>query len=318
MSATVSSLERESAHASREQLARIVRAWTPEPGIHASAIEGMHLARFDAPTSFESSVCEPALGFLIQGSKTVRLGDKEIAYNALTYGANTVHLPVLGQIVDASPERPYLAARIAVTPQEVTELILEAGDQLPPLDGEDHCPELNCGLCMAPMDAGMQDAVTRLLSLLDTPSDIPVLAPLARREILYRALVGELGARLRRFAATDSQAHRISRIIATLKDSFDKPLRVAELAEAANMSESSLYHSFKQVTRMSPLQYQKKLRLHEARRLMLAEGLEAAVASYRVGYESPSQFSREYSRMFGAPPRADVTRLRGETEPVGV
>lgn len=318
MSATVFSPDDETIASPQQQLARIVGDWTPEPGIHGSAIEGLKLLRAEAPTSFESSVCEPALGFLIQGSKTVRLGDKEIAYSALTYGANTVHLPVLGQITDASPERPYLAAKITLTPQEVTELVLKAGDQLPALDGEDHCPELNCGLCMAPMDAGMQDAVTRLLSLLDTPSDIPVLAPLARREVLYRALIGELGARMRRFAATDSQAHRISRVIATLKDNYTKPLRISDLADEANMSESGLFHSFKQVTRMSPLQFQKKLRLHEARRLMLAEGLEAAVASYRVGYESPSQFSREYSRTFGAPPRADVTRLRGETEPSGV
>ena len=118
---------------------------------------------------------------------------------------------------------------------------------------------------------------------------------------------------MRRFASADSQAHRISKVIAVLKDRFTEPLRIRELAEQANMSESSLFHSFKQVTRMSPLQFQKKLRLHEARRLMLSEGLEAATASFRVGYESPSHFSREYSRLFGAPPRADVIKLRGET-----
>lgn len=318
MSATVPSPEYEAIDSPQRQLAGIIDRWAPEPGIHAAAIEGVRLARFDAPTSFESTVCEPSLGFLIQGGKTIRLGDKEIVYSAPSYGASTVHLPVLGQVVDASPERPYLAAKISVTPQEVTDLVLEAGDQLPRLDEEDHCPDLNCGLCMARLDAGMQDALTRLLSSLDTPADIPVLGHLARREILYRALIGEMGPRMRRFAATDSRAHRISRIIATLKDNFDKPLRIAELAETANMSESNLFHSFKQVTRMSPLQFQKKLRLHEARRLMLSEGLEAAVASYRVGYESPSQFSREYSRMFGAPPRADVIKLRGEAEPARV
>ncbi|WP_234375936.1 MULTISPECIES: helix-turn-helix domain-containing protein [unclassified Halomonas] len=138
-----------------------------------------------------------------------------------------------------------------------------------------------------------------------------MLSPLARRELIYRALMGGLGSRMRRFATTDSQANRIARVIYTLKENFTQPLRIRELAAAANMSESTLYHSFREVTRMSPLQFQKKLRLHEARRLMLAEGLEAATASYRVGYESPSHFSREYSRMFGAPPRADVSQLRG-------
>ena len=162
------------------------------------------------------------------------------------------------------------------------------------------------------MNTRMQGALYRLLSLLDSPEDIPILSPLARRELIYRALMGEMGPQMRRFAASDSQANRIARVIYALKERYAQPLKIRDLADAANMSESTLYHSFRQVTRMSPLQYQKKLRLHEARRLMLAEGLEAATASYRVGYESPSHFSREYSRMFGAPPRADVSQLRGQ------
>ena len=196
---------------------------------------------------------------------------------------------------------------------------MELGDKAPLLDPHGPCPEVQCGLCMSSMDERMQSALYRLLSLLDSPGDIPILAPLARREIIYRTLIGEMGSRMRKFASADSQSHRISTVISALKDHYAEPLRISELAEAANMSESTLYHSFKQVTRMSPLQFQKKLRLHEARRLMLTEGLEAATASYRVGYESPSHFSREYSRLFGAPPRADVTLLRGQhrtAEPV--
>ena len=256
---------------------------------------------------------------MIQGTKTIQLGDREITYQPLSYLASSVHLPVLGRIVDASEEHPYLAVKLKVDPQEVAELVLELGDKAPPLHPTESCPEVQCGLCMSSMDERMQSALYRLLSLLDSPGDIPILAPLARREIIYRALIGEMGSRMRKFAAADSQAHRISTVISTLKDHYAEPLRISELAEAANMSESTLYHSFKQVTRMSPLQFQKKLRLHEARRLMLTEGLEAATASYRVGYESPSHFSREYSRLFGAPPRADVTLLRGEhrtAEPV--
>lgn len=303
----------------QQQLARVASQWTTHQGIQGSAIDGLELIRCDEPSSCGSSVYEPSLCFVIQGTKTIQLGDREITYQPLTYLASSVHLPVLGRIIDASEDHPYLAVKLKVDPQEVAELVLELGDKAPPLHSNESCPEVQCGLCMSSMDERMQSALYRLLSLLDSPGDIPILAPLARREIIYRALVGEMGSRMRKFAATDSQAHRISTVISTLKDHYAEPLRISELAEAANMGESTLYHSFKQVTRMSPLQFQKKLRLHEARRLMLTEGLEAATASYRVGYESPSHFSREYSRLFGAPPRADVTLLRGEhraTEPV--
>lgn len=296
----------------QHELARVVRAWTPNAGIQDSAIDGVKLIRADSPSSCVFTVCEPSLGFVVQGSKSVRLGDRDIVYGPLSYGVNAVHLPVLGWVVDATPERPYLAVKLTVDPQEVTDVVLDLGARLKEHDQAQACPEAGCGLCLAPMEESMQQALLRLLSLLDNPEEIPVLAPMARREIIYRTLVGEMGPRMRRFAVADSQAHRISRAITILKDRFAQPLRIRELADEINMSESSLFHTFKQVTRMSPLQFQKKLRLHEARRLMLAEGLEAATASFRVGYESPSHFSREYSRMFGAPPRADVNRLRGE------
>lgn len=297
-----------------QYLIHLVREWAPKPGRHISPLEGVELFRVDSPTQCSPAVCEPSLAFVIQGAKSLQFGDREIVYGPLTYLASSVHLPVQVRIEDATPEHPYLAAKLVVDPQEITDLLLEVGEQVPEWDMDHDCSEVSCGLCMTQMDHAMQMAVGRLLSLMDSPSDIPVLAPLARREILYRALMGEMGPRIRKFATTDSQAHRISRVIAMLKDRYTQPLRIGELAEQANMSESTLFHSFKKVTRMSPLQFQKRLRLQEARRLMLAEGLEAAVASYRVGYESASQFSREYSRMFGAPPRADVTRLRGETE----
>ncbi|WP_231883865.1 AraC family transcriptional regulator, partial [Alcanivorax sp. HI0044] len=193
-----------------------------------------------------------------------------------SYLASSVHLPVLGQIVDASPDHPYLAVKIDVDPQEVTDLVLELGDKVGRYEPSEECPEVGCGLCMSHMDDPMQNALHRLLNLMTTPDDIAVLAPLTRREIIYRSLIGEMGPRMRKFASTDSQANRISRVISTLKDRYSEPLRVKDLADSANMSESTLFHSFKQVTCMSPLQFQKKLRLHEARRLMLTEGLEAA------------------------------------------
>ncbi|WP_105101762.1 AraC family transcriptional regulator [Microbulbifer pacificus] len=297
----------------RSKLARTVLRWAPAEGLRESPLSGVGLIRSDVATaSCVSGVYEPSLGFIVQGEKVLQLGDREISYGPLSYLASSVHLPVQARVVNASPEQPYLAIKLVVDPQEVTDLVLEQGGQAPSADMDPPCREVNCGLCVARMDMGLLSAVSRLVELLDSPADVPVLAPLVRKEILYRVLMGEMGARIRKFAVADSQANRISQVIALLKDRFAEPLRISELADRANMSESSLYHSFKQVTRMSPLQFQKKLRLHEARRLMLSEGLEAASASYRVGYESPSHFSREYSRMFGAPPRADVNKLRGE------
>ena len=294
------------------QLADLVGEHAEVQGINDTSIAGLQIFRTDHPTSVRSTVYEPALCVIAQGSKTVQLGDKEIVYGPLSYMISAVELPVVGAVVDATPNAPHLAVKLSLDQQEVSEMVMELGDALPPLDQQRECPAASCGLCVAPLDTGILQAMTRLVALLSSPTDARILAPLVRRELLYRALMGEMGWRLRDFVASDTQAHRISRVIAVLKDRFAEPLRVRELAEDVNMSESTLFHTFKQVTRMSPVQFQKKLRLHEARRLMLFEGLEAATASYRVGYESPSHFSREYRRMFGAPPRADVSKLRGE------
>lgn len=292
------------------QLADMVSAKMTEEGVYETLIPGLDLFRVDSPTPCMSTVYEPSLCVIAQGSKSIQLGDREIVYGALSYLVSSVDLPVNGRVIDASPDHPFLAVKINIDPTEVAELVLQLGDSVPAPEALD-CPYSACGLCVAQVDLGILDAMTRLVRLIDSPADARVLAPLIQREILYRALVGEMGARMREFVSNDSQSNRISRVIAVLRDRFAEPLRVRELAEDVNMSESTLYHSFKQVTRMSPVQFQKKLRLHEARRLMLSEGLEAATASYRVGYESPSHFSREYSRMFGAPPRADVVKLRG-------
>ena len=295
----------------RRGLADLVAARLTEEGVYETNIPGLDLFRVDAPTPCMSTVYEPSLCLIAQGGKSVQLGDREIIYGPLTYVVSSIDLPVNGRVVDATPEHPFLAVKININPAEVADIVLQLGDIAP--EAPSSCPYSGCGLCVAPVDHGILDAMTRLVELLDSPTDARMLAPLIQREIIYRALVGEMGARIREFVSADSQSHRIARVISVLKDRFAEPLRVRELASDVNMSESALYHSFKQVTRMSPVQFQKQLRLHEARRLMLSEGLEAATASYRVGYESPSHFSREYSRMFGAPPRADVFKLRAET-----
>lgn len=298
-----------------ENLIRSALALAPESGKYSSEPAGVTLHRTDSPIRCEPTLCEPSLCFILQGSSSLQFGDREIHYDSLTYLASNIHVPVVWQALDATPDHPYLAVKIKLNAQEVTDLLLESGQKMPQRQSEEReCSEIFCGLSMAKMDTDMLMAVIRLLSVMTTPDHIPVLAPLARREIIYRALMGEIGPRIRKFATEDSQAHRITRVINALKDRFDQPLRIGELANEANMSESTLFHTFKKITRMSPLQFQKKLRLQEARRLMMMDGLEAAVASYRVGYESPSQFSREYSRMFGASPKADVGRLRAQPE----
>lgn len=293
-------------------LAKLVTARLPREGIYKTQIDGLDLFRVDAPASDMSAVYEPSLFVIAQGRTTVQLGDHEIVYGPLSCMISNVDLPLDSRVTEASPEHPFLAVKIRIDPAEVAESVLQLGDAPPTTEASD-CPYSTCGICIAQVDLGILDAMTRLVRLLDSPRDARVLAPLIRREIIYRALIGEMGPRMREFVSTDSQSNRISKAISVLKDRFAEPLRVADLAGDVNMSESAFYYSFKQVTRMSPLQFQKKLRLHAARRLMLSEGLEAATASYRVGYESPSHFSRDYRRMFGAPPRADVVKLRSET-----
>lgn len=170
--------------------------------------------------------------------------------------------------------------------------------------------QLGPGMAVNPMDPQLLDAVIRLLRLLDSPHDIPILAPLVEREILYRLLSSEHGARLRQIALADHRLESVNRAISWLKRNYAEPFRIETVAREARMSASALHHHFKTVTAMSPLQYQKQIRLQEARRLMLAQAMDAATASHSVGYESPSQFSREYSRMFGAPPSRDIARLK--------
>jgi len=216
----------------------------------------------------------------------------------------TITFKAAGQVIEASPERPYLSMRLDFAPAQISRLIAEAGPFA--VDGEGS----ECGLTITRLDAALLDALIRLVGLLETPRDIPFLAPMIQREILYRVMNGPQGRILQAIAAADSQDHRIARAIEWLNENFHRPLRIEELARTVNLSPSTLHHRFKAVTALSPLQYQKQLRLQEARRLMVTEGLEAAAASYRVGYESPSQFSREYSRLFGAPPLRDLGRLR--------
>lgn len=288
----------------RVELAAIIRRNTSEDGSYATAIGSLILSRHCRNHDFAPGFAQPALCIMAQGRKEVRLVDEIFNYDPLNYLVVSVSMPLSGRIVSVSPEEPILALRLDIDPTEITALIADAGPLGVP------ARPTGRGLYVERLDPAMLDAVLRLARLLDTPKDIAMLAPLIRREILYRLLRSPQGYRLYEIAVANSQSHRISQAIKWLNGNFEQPLRIDDLAREVNLSVSTLHHRFKAMTAMSPLQYQKQLRLQEARRLMLAEGIDASAAGYRVGYESPSQFSREYSRLFGAPPLRDLARLR--------
>jgi AraC-like DNA-binding protein len=288
----------------RAELAQLVERFVSADGVHPTAIDPLHLIRCAEPGEKTWGVHKPALCIIVQGGKEVRLADELYSYDPLHYLVVSVTLPVAGCVVRASSQEPYMCIRLDIDPSLIAGLINESD----PLAEVDQAPRR--GLYLDRIDAPLLDATLRLVRLLDDPKDIPVLAPLVLREIFYRLLCGPQGQQLRESALQGSQSHRVTRAIEWLNQNYVEPLRIDELARRVNLSSSSLHHRFKALTAMSPLQYQKQLRLQEARRLLMAEGLDVSVAGYRVGYESPSQFSREYSRLFGASPVKDMARLR--------
>lgn len=292
-------------------LAQLAR-WPLADGIHpVPGLPQLLVFRSSSPTSAVCGVYEPSLAVVLQGRKQVKLGADTLCYDTGHSLLTALDLPASASILDASPDRPFLSLALKLDLREVVGLLV-AGD-LPATVGADGPPAASGAvraMATAPMSAPLLAALSRLLDLAAQPQDIPVLAPLLLREIHYRLLTGGHGARLRQFVAVGSQGQQVSQAIGWLRAHYAQPLRVEALAREVRMSVSSFHHHFKALTAMSPLQYQKQIRLSEARRLMLAEHLDAASAAYRVGYESPSQFSREYSRQFGLPPARDIASLR--------
>ncbi len=290
--------------AARRALTDIIERYCPVDGTVATAVPGLSLFRASSTSTPICAVYRSVLAVAVQGSKRLVLADESFEYDSRHYLITSVDLPVMGQITEASPEHPYLCAVFDMDARKIAELATAMRPASPsPGSGQ-------LGLGVSALTLPVMDALLRLARLLDMPDDIPVLAPLHERELLYRLLTGEQGPRLRTIAAADSQGHRTARAVAWIKENFDQPLSIDALADTANMSKSSLHHHFKSLTAMSPLQYQKQIRLQEARKLMLLESIDAATVARRVGYESPSQFSREYRRLFGAPPLRDVARIR--------
>lgn len=291
-------------HALREELAERLARTTRADG-HVQPLSGLHLYRHSVPGETVHTVVEPSLCVVAQGSKEFLLGESRYRYDPAHYLLSTVDLPYVGQVLDASTEQPFLCLRLDLDPALVSAVLLEGGHAAPP-PGSSEVRAITA----SPVTVDLLDAVVRLVRLLDAPANAPVLLPLITREIIYWLLTGEQGARLRHMATLGGYTTRISRAIERLSHDFNQPLRVEALARELGMSVSGLHHHFKAVTALSPLQYQKRLRLLEARRLLLSEDLDAASAAYRVGYTNASHFNREYKRLFGVPPMRDVQRHR--------
>jgi AraC-like DNA-binding protein len=290
----------------RELIGRMARA-VPDNGV-LEIFPGVFLARSAQMTERLHSVFRPAFCVIAQGSKQVLLSDEVFRYDQGHYLISTVDLPIVSHVVEASEEHPYLSVRIDLDPALVASGMMESGIETK--KGEANVK----AMAVSSIDADLLDAVVRLVRLLDAPDEMGMIAPLIVREIIYRLLKGEQGARLGHLLTPGGDTRRISKAVGHLREHFDEPLRIENIARELGMSVSGFHHHFKSVTAMSPVQFQKQLRLQEARRLMLGEDMDVASAGFRVGYEDPSYFSREYKKLFGAPPQRDIARLRSGLE----
>ncbi len=289
--------------ANREELVERTRRAMRADGT-AQPLPGLHLYRHSMPLEQVYSVVEPSVCVVAQGSKEFLLGESRYRYDPFHYLLVTVDLPYVGQVLEASKERPFISLRLDLPPSLVGEVMVEAGHASPRDQADARA------ISVSPVDGHLLDAMVRVARLLEAPDEAPVLLPLLTREIIYRLLRGEQGSRLRHLAILGGYSPSIARAIERLRRDFDQPLRVESLAREVGMSVSGLRLHFKAVTALSPLQFQKRLRLLEARRLLLGEDFDAASAAYRVGYQDASHFNREYKSLFGFPPMRDVQGLR--------
>lgn len=298
-----SAREAQRLQASRSELVELITRIVPEDGT-VEPLKGLHLHRSAAPKEPLHSVYEPVFCVIAQGSKEIFLGEERYQYDPDHYLLVTAELPIVGHVLDASQERPYLSFRLDLDPALVSAVMAET--DCAPSKKQDTVR----AIAVSPLEADLLEAVVRLVRLVAAPAQARFLAPLITREIVYRLLMGEQGDRLRYIAVLGGYSPYIIKAIKRLTTDFDQPLRIPGLARELGMSVSSFHHHFKAVTAMSPLQFQKRLRLQEARRLMLSERLDATSAAYRVGYDDVAHFNREYKKLFGLPPMRDVERLR--------
>jgi AraC-like DNA-binding protein len=277
---------------------------TDQGELRITAIPDLSLFKRDAPTDAMSGMYEPSICVIAQGAKRVILGNDTFIYDPHHYLLTSVHLPTVVQIIEASNEKPYLGLRLKLDLREMSLLMVDSNLPAP------RSQQSERGMATGEVTPELLNAFQRLVDLLFNEQDIAILAPAIKREIIYRLPISEQGTHLRQIASAGSQSQQVARTVEYMKESFAKPLPVEDLAAKAGMSVSTFHNHFRAMTALSPLQFQKQLRLQEARRLMLSDHLDAASAAFRVGYESPSQFSREYNRFFGSPPLRDITMLR--------
>lgn len=293
-------------HAYREELVERIGRAVRKDGVE-EPLPGVHLARSSVSLQPIHSVVEPSICVIAQGSKEVLLGENRYSYDPAHYLLATVALPRVSQVLSASKEQPYLSLRLELDPSLVSSVAVEADYTWSKQQAA------VSAITVSLLDGNLLEAFVRLVRLVDSPAHARALGPLITREILYWLLIGEQGSRLRHLALQGGYTPDIIQAVKRLRQHFDQPLRIEELAQDLGMSVSGFHHHFKAVTALSPLQFQKQLRLQEARRLMLSEDLDATSAAYRVGYQDAAYFNREYKSLFGVPPMRDVQRLRGET-----
>ncbi|WP_088044470.1 AraC family transcriptional regulator [Bacillus sp. EAC] len=288
----------------QSDLIKLIESHTDQDGSHATAIPSLFFSRYSNVTGPHYGVYKPSMCIIVQGKKEVVLAKEHYVYGPADYLISSVNLPVTGIVTEASSENPYLALKLEFTPNQILQVLQDS--QLV-INQKENAKR---GMYVSQIELSLLETVNRLVRLLDHPNDISVLAPLIMKEIIYRVLQGQHGLTLGQIAIEGSSANQIGDVVDHIMINYNQSFRIEDLAEIANMSVSSLHRHFKVVTAMSPIQFQKQLRLQEARRILLSESTDAIEAAFRVGYESPSQFSREYSRLFGLPPKEDINRLK--------
>jgi AraC-like DNA-binding protein len=295
--------EKRKMQVNQEELIERMMRLAPENSL-LEVFSGIFIYQSSKPTECVPSVFKPAFCVIAQGSKDVFLNDELFHYDSGHYLISTLDLPIMSNVVEASEEKPYLNLRIDLDPALIAAVMIESGIETQKRDTRLKAMDVS------PVDADLLEAVVKLVKLFDTPDEIKFLAPLIIREIIYRLLKGKQSARLSQLITTEGDAQRISRVVKQIRENIDRPLKIEDTARELGMSVSGFHQHFKSVTAMSPLQFQKQIRLQEARRLMLGDNMDVANASFRVGYEDPSYFSREYKKLFGIPPHRDIARLR--------
>lgn len=289
----------------KEKIIHTVLANTPSEGLNSTKIASLKIFKSSTVTGNLPAVYEPSLFVVVQGAKIVTLGNMEYSYDTSSYLVSSVQLPVSGRITNASSDKPFLSIQILFSPQQILDVARYAKTS------KNLKNEAFAALGVERLDEELADAVYRMVSLLDTPEHMDALYPLIEKEVLYRVLCSSMADTLLQFAVNGSNAQNIMECVQDINDNLSDAISVEKLAKNANMSISSFHRHFKQITSMSPIQYQKLLRLQEAKRLLLSGSVsEASEAAFAVGYESPSQFSREYVRLFGLPPMSDVKNAK--------